>query len=300
MHAARLAHRSLRAANILVAAGRPGGHRLRVRRPSPRGERACRPSTAPSCSCRWRRSSAPMRRSRRPPARSAPPHSPTRGAVPPTAGAVRRDPQAGVQGAPARAPRRDRHCHRRGARPARAAGARPGPHAVHDRGAHRARSTCCSRSSPTSATASTRSGSANWSWLVVCVVMSMVTYVAAAIGLAGGVPEPLPFVPNLAAQMASSFVNRVTPGQRRRHGAQRALPAEGRRSARRGGHRHRPQRRWPGGIVHLGLLAAVRRVGGPERHQRVQDPVEQQVAGDHRGGARASSGWSRPRGGAGA
>ena len=41
--------------------------------------------------------------------------------------------------------------------------------------------------------------------------MSLLTYVAAAIGLAGGVPEHLPFVPNLEAQMASSFVNRVTP-----------------------------------------------------------------------------------------
>ena len=54
-------------------------------------------------------------------------------------------------------------------------------------------------------------GSANWWWLAVCVVMSIGTYLFAAIGLAGGVPEHLPFVPNLAAQMASSFVNRVTP-----------------------------------------------------------------------------------------
>ena len=54
-------------------------------------------------------------------------------------------------------------------------------------------------------------GSANWWWLAVCVVMSIGTYLFAAIGLSGGVPEHLPFVPNLAAQMASSFVNRVTP-----------------------------------------------------------------------------------------
>jgi uncharacterized protein (TIRG00374 family) len=54
-------------------------------------------------------------------------------------------------------------------------------------------------------------GSANWWWLAVCFVMSIGTYLFAAIGLAGGVPERLPFVPNLAAQMASSFVNRVTP-----------------------------------------------------------------------------------------
>src|SRR5439155_6909097 len=54
-------------------------------------------------------------------------------------------------------------------------------------------------------------GSANWWWLAVCVVMSIGTYLFAAVGLSGGVPGRLPFVPNLAAQMASSFVNRVTP-----------------------------------------------------------------------------------------
>ena len=54
-------------------------------------------------------------------------------------------------------------------------------------------------------------GSANFWWLAVCVVMSIGTYLFAAIGLSGGVPEHLPFAPNLAAQMASSFVNRVTP-----------------------------------------------------------------------------------------
>jgi glycosyltransferase 2 family protein len=54
-------------------------------------------------------------------------------------------------------------------------------------------------------------GSADFWWLGVCLVMSVGTYVGAAIGLSGGVPEHLPFGPNLAAQLASSFVNRVTP-----------------------------------------------------------------------------------------
>ena len=54
-------------------------------------------------------------------------------------------------------------------------------------------------------------GSANFGWLAVCVVMSIGTYVGAAVALSGGVPEHLPFGPNLAAQLASSFVNRVTP-----------------------------------------------------------------------------------------
>jgi undecaprenyl-diphosphatase len=54
-------------------------------------------------------------------------------------------------------------------------------------------------------------GSANWAFLLVCALMSAVTYVAAALALAGGVPEHVPFVPTVGAQLASSFVNRVTP-----------------------------------------------------------------------------------------
>src|SRR5438552_17622978 len=53
--------------------------------------------------------------------------------------------------------------------------------------------------------------SASWGWLIVCIALSFVTYIAAAIATAGGVPDHLPFVPNLEAQMASSFVNRVSP-----------------------------------------------------------------------------------------
>jgi glycosyltransferase 2 family protein len=52
---------------------------------------------------------------------------------------------------------------------------------------------------------------ANWAWLLACIVLSLLTYVASAIGLAGGVPQRLPFVANVETQLASSFVNRVTP-----------------------------------------------------------------------------------------
>jgi undecaprenyl-diphosphatase len=52
---------------------------------------------------------------------------------------------------------------------------------------------------------------ANWAWLIVCVIMSLLTYVASAIGMSGGVTERIPFMPNLEAQFASSFVNRVSP-----------------------------------------------------------------------------------------
>ncbi|HMC67840.1 MAG TPA: lysylphosphatidylglycerol synthase transmembrane domain-containing protein, partial [Mycobacteriales bacterium] len=53
--------------------------------------------------------------------------------------------------------------------------------------------------------------SVNWGWLIVAVVMSALTYIASAVGIIGGVRERLPFAPVVNVQMASSFVNRVTP-----------------------------------------------------------------------------------------
>jgi undecaprenyl-diphosphatase len=53
--------------------------------------------------------------------------------------------------------------------------------------------------------------SANWRWLIGCVAMSMGTYVGAAISTSGGVRARLPFLANVQTQLASSFVNRVTP-----------------------------------------------------------------------------------------
>jgi undecaprenyl-diphosphatase len=54
-------------------------------------------------------------------------------------------------------------------------------------------------------------GSANWAWLAGAAVLSMLTYVMAAIGLMGGVREDLPLVATTEVALASSFVNRVTP-----------------------------------------------------------------------------------------
>ena len=53
--------------------------------------------------------------------------------------------------------------------------------------------------------------SASWPWVVACAAMSFVTYVFGAVSVAGSVRERLPFVQNVEAQLASSFVNRVTP-----------------------------------------------------------------------------------------
>jgi undecaprenyl-diphosphatase len=52
---------------------------------------------------------------------------------------------------------------------------------------------------------------ANYGWLAASLVMSALTYVSSAVGLAGGVTVRLPFGPNVDTQLASSFVNRVSP-----------------------------------------------------------------------------------------
>ena len=53
--------------------------------------------------------------------------------------------------------------------------------------------------------------SANWLWLAGALVMSALTYVFSAVGLLGGVGTRLPFATTVEASVASSFVNRVTP-----------------------------------------------------------------------------------------
>jgi len=54
-------------------------------------------------------------------------------------------------------------------------------------------------------------GSANWWWLLAAALLSGFTYLSSAVGLVGGVADPLPLGPTLLTQLASSFVNRVTP-----------------------------------------------------------------------------------------
>jgi hypothetical protein len=48
-------------------------------------------------------------------------------------------------------------------------------------------------------------------WLPVIIAFSVLTYLASAIGLLGGVSARVPFWPTVMAQGASSFVNRVSP-----------------------------------------------------------------------------------------
>ena len=53
--------------------------------------------------------------------------------------------------------------------------------------------------------------SAHWVWLPVVIAMSALTYLAGAVSLLGGVPGRVPFWPTVLAQVASSFINRVSP-----------------------------------------------------------------------------------------
>jgi glycosyltransferase 2 family protein len=53
--------------------------------------------------------------------------------------------------------------------------------------------------------------STNWAWLPVIIAFSAVTYLASAAALIGAVPGPVPFWPTTLTQVASSFVNRVSP-----------------------------------------------------------------------------------------
>jgi tRNA A-37 threonylcarbamoyl transferase component Bud32 len=54
-------------------------------------------------------------------------------------------------------------------------------------------------------------GRANWLWALPAAVMSAVTYVGAAMAMAGAVPERLRVVPTTMAQVASSFAGLVAP-----------------------------------------------------------------------------------------
>jgi glycosyltransferase 2 family protein len=53
--------------------------------------------------------------------------------------------------------------------------------------------------------------SAQWAWVLVAIGFSVLTYVASAIALLGGVSVRVPFWPTLLTQNASSYVNRVSP-----------------------------------------------------------------------------------------
>ena len=53
--------------------------------------------------------------------------------------------------------------------------------------------------------------SADWAWLPLVIALSATTYLASAAGLIGAVPQRIRFWPTVLAQAASSFVNRVSP-----------------------------------------------------------------------------------------
>jgi glycosyltransferase 2 family protein len=54
---------------------------------------------------------------------------------------------------------------------------------------------------------------ADWAWFPLIVLFSAITYVGASWALQGSVPDRLPFGPTFFAQIASSFLNRITPAK---------------------------------------------------------------------------------------
>ena len=264
---------------------RSGRHRPRLRRDGGDGPHAGdRPGRAPRVD--RRRSSVSSARSRRRPGRSRPDElAATVPYLQPLAlSAATRKRRVEVEAR--RAPRR-----RSATPPARSPSRSSvwcgsGPRRSSPSPCWSAPSTCCCPSWPAWTTASRRIGDANYGWLALSFVMSILTYVASAIGLAGGVTVPLPFVATVETQLASSFVNRVSPANVGGMALNvRYLQKVGRRS-RRGGHRrgsqlarrrHRPRR----------AAGRLPRLGRPRRRDRVLDPVEQQGAGRPGGRARA-------------
>jgi uncharacterized membrane protein YbhN (UPF0104 family)/tRNA A-37 threonylcarbamoyl transferase component Bud32 len=55
-------------------------------------------------------------------------------------------------------------------------------------------------------------GHANWWWAGAALLLSVVTYIGAAVALDGSVSERLPLAPNIGVQLASSYVGVVAPG----------------------------------------------------------------------------------------
>ena len=53
--------------------------------------------------------------------------------------------------------------------------------------------------------------SADWAWLPLIIALSAVTYLASAVAIMGAVPQRLPLWPTVLTQAASSFINRVSP-----------------------------------------------------------------------------------------
>ena len=54
-------------------------------------------------------------------------------------------------------------------------------------------------------------GDAEWSWMILVLAGSALTYFFAAVSFVGSVAEPVPFAPALRSRIASSFTSSITP-----------------------------------------------------------------------------------------
>lgn len=52
---------------------------------------------------------------------------------------------------------------------------------------------------------------ANWAWAPAILIASFLTYVGAAFGIMGSVPERVRLIPTVLVQLAGSFINRISP-----------------------------------------------------------------------------------------
>ncbi len=120
---------------------------------------------------------------------------------------------------------------------------------------------------------------AEWGWVAAAVLFSAASYVAAAMSLLGFVPERVPFLRTVAAQVAGSFVKIVAPAAGRRRGPEHPVPAARRRAtgARGGECRCLAALRARLSHPHAALLRL------PDRHR--EDPVPDSVEDRHRGPA---------------
>ena len=123
--------------------------------------------------------------------------------------------------------------------------------------------------------------SADWAWLPLVIALSAMTYLASAAGADRRGAAADPVLAHRAGPGRLLVRQPRLPGQRRRHGIERPVPAEirgGDQRRRRRGRSQQPGRRHRAPGLAGGLLRLVR----PRARQGVQAAVEQQAAADSR------------------
>ena len=289
LHRAGLAHRSLRAANVLVTENGPVVIDIGYGHASASGRLMAIDRAELLASLAGLVGVDAGGLGRVPHARSD--RTGGGGAIPSALGAVGGDPQAGGQVDASRTAYRGGGGVRSGARAARTAGSRASSHPVDGRHAHRR-----VLLPPPAAGERRREHRGR-----VVRQLGMARRRGRAVGRhlrvlgdrnGGWGRSPAPARAHGASAARLVVRQPGHTGERRRDGPQRAVHAEGRRRAGRGGHRHGPQRHRRRHRPHRAALP-VPGVGRPQRGRRVLHPEQQQAARGDRG--RAGPRWPAPR-----